>query len=104
VQTRTKQCAIAGPLHFLFFFFALSVSHRPLSFVVFSFSPQIRKGTRIVAAEAGAQGDSAGEVHLAEDELETLTKSADADADADEDAEDDEEAGEDDEEDAEEEA
>lgn len=67
--------------------------------------PQIRKGTRIVAAEAGAQGDSAGEVHLAEDELETLTKSADADADADEDAEDDEdEAGEDDEEDAEEEA
>ena len=72
--------------------------------MIFLSPSQIRKGTRIVAAEAGAQGDSAGEVHLAEDELETLTKSADADADADEDAEDDEEAGEDDEEDAEEEA
>lgn len=62
---------------------------------------QIRKGTRIIAAEAGSahsSGDSS--VQLADDELDTLTKNADAEADKEED---DEEGAEDDAEEAEEE-
>lgn len=67
---------------------------------------KIRKGTRIVAAEAGdvTVESGAGDVHLAEDGLDELTKSADADADAEEEAEDAEDAEDDAEDDAEEEA
>jgi len=54
---------------------------------------KIRKGTRIIAAEAGdvSKNDNDGPVHLVEDELHALTKEADG-GDEDEDAEDAEDA------------